>query len=355
MNRRDRILATINHKEPDRVPIGFDIVGEELKAAVLRHYGVRHVRELHDKAGIDAFSVWDWPAVMPEFIGPRKPHVIEHDSTYGSWGKVVEHVYPMENTTLEAYEWPRVEHFDFSTLNTRLRDVKAQDITTASGHAGFGWLHHVQLRGYENALMDVFEDEWMEEYVARNHSFAVAYFSALFAAADGEIDIIRADDDMGGQDALIISPSTWRKWYKPLWKAVFDICHANGAKVWFHSCGFCRDLLDDFVEMGVDILNPIPPYVRGNDHADLKQRYGHLLAFDGGVDQMNILVQGDPKAVRADVKRCIEILAPGGGYIIGPSHVVTRDVPLPNIIALFEAAKDFGSYRQARLPRIPGK
>jgi uroporphyrinogen decarboxylase len=70
---------------------------------------------------------------------------------------------------------------------------------------------------------------------------------------------------------------------------------------------------------------------------------------------MNILVQGDPKAVRADVKRCIEILAPGGGYIIGPSQVVTRDVPLANIIALFEAAKDFGSYRQTRLPRIPGK
>jgi uroporphyrinogen decarboxylase len=106
--------------------------------------------------------------------------------------------------------------------------------------------------------------------------------------------------------------------------------------------------LPDFIEMGADILNPLPPYVRDSDPPEMKQTFGQALAFDGGVDQMNVLVKGTPEMVKEEVRRRISQLAPGGGYILGPSQVITRDIPLPNLVAMFETALEHGAYKVAR-------
>ncbi len=345
MQRRDRILTTLSHREPDRVPIGFDI-GEPLRSQVLYHYGVKELWQLYEKTGIDGFSVWDWPSAQPLYIGPKRAGVSVYDASmaYGMWGKVGERTYPLAGLEPEQYRWPRVEDFDFSHLKKALETIRQMDMTTASGHAGAGWLHHVQMRSYDHAFFDVADDAWMDEYMGKNRDFFLPYFTALFQHAGGMIDLIRADEDLGGQQCMLISPQTWRKWYKPLWREIFDICHANGAKVWLHSCGYCRPLVEDFIEIGADILNPLPPYVKDSDPLDMKQCYGEQLTFDGGVDQMNVLVQGTPLQVREEVKQRLKQLAPGGGYIIGPSQVFSQDVPLENVIAFFETALEFGQY-----------
>lgn len=345
MNRRERILTAISHKEPDRVPIGFDIC-EPLRSQLLKYYGVTELWQLYEKTGIDGFSVWDWPSAQPEYVGPKRQGVEAYDSSaaYGFWGKVGERVYPLAAEGISDYRWPVAEDFDFSNLKSKLRKIKQMDMTAASGHAGVGWLHHVQMRSYDHAFFDVVDDAWMEEYMGRNREFYISYFTSLFHAADGLIDIIRADEDLGGQESMLISPDTWRKWYKPLWSDVFDICKNNGAKIWLHSCGYCRPLVEDFIEIGVDILNPLPPYVRESDPQDMKKCFGDRLTFDGGVDQLNILVLGTPEQVKNEVKLRLKQLAPGGGYIIGPSQVFSPDVPLENAKAFFEAALKFGQY-----------
>ncbi len=344
MNRRDRILTTLAHREPDRVPISFDIYPDEQRA-LCDSYGVTDLEALYRKTGIEAFSVWrpDW-AALPVYIGPPRPGVTAHDSTYGCWGKVGERIYPLAGRRLDEYRWPTVADFDFSRLAADLAAIRGQDRTAASGHASPGWLHHVQMRGYEHALLDVLDDGWMADYMARNHAFFIPYFETLFRNADGLIDIIRADEDLGGHDNMLISPRLWRKWYKPLWQEILAICHRHGARVWLHSCGFCRSVVPDFIEIGADILNPIPPYVRGSDPLDMKRTFGDRLVFDGGVDQMRVLVQGTPDDVRAEVRQRIAELAPGGGYLLGPSQVITRDIPLPNLVAMLEAALDYGRY-----------
>jgi uroporphyrinogen decarboxylase len=345
MGRRERILTTLSHREPDRVPVGYDII-EPLKGAVCAHYGVKGLSELYAKIGVDGFSVWDWPSVQPVYKGPPREGVAEQDGSaaYGPWGKVGEKIYPLADKALDEYRWPSADDFDYSLLRDGLLAVRDMDMTAASGHAGAGWLHHVQMRGYAHALWDVMDHAWMAEYMARNRAFIIPYFERLFRNAGGAIDVIRADEDLGGHENMLISPDLWRKWYKPLWKDVFGICRRNGARVWMHSCGYCRDVMADFIEIGVDILNPLPPYVRGSDPADMKRTYGDRLAFDGGVDQMNVLVQGTPEAVRKEVRLRMDQLAPGGGYIIGPSQVFSRDVPLRNVAAFFDAALEFGSY-----------
>jgi uroporphyrinogen decarboxylase len=200
------------------------------------------------------------------------------------------------------------------------------------------------MRSYEHCLLDVLDEAWMSDYLARCREFFIPYFENLFKYAGGAIDIIRADEDLGGHDRMLISPQLWRKWYKPLWKEVFSICHRNGAKIWLHSCGYCRAVVPDFIEIGADILNPIPPYVRDSDPYDMKQTFGQVLAFDGGVDQMNVLVAGTPEMVKKEVQLRLTQLAPGGGFILGPSQVLTRDIPLENLIAMFDTTLAEGWY-----------
>lgn len=345
MTRRERIMTTINHREPDRVPIGFDMEGG-LRNQLLKHYGVSDFLCLYEKTGIDCFSVWDWPSAHPRYTGPKRPHVENYDRTcaYGCWGKVGELVYPLAVETLDTYRWPKIEDFDFSDLASELKDIRERDMTCAAGHAGLGWLHHVQMRSYDHVFTDILDDTWMEDYMGRTREFYIEYFTYLFRFAEGKIDIIRADEDVGGQNQMLISPGLWRKWYKPLWKEIFDLAHRNGAKVWMHSCGYCRPLIPDFIEIGVDILNPLPPYVRDSEPEEMKKMYGDCLCFDGGVDQMNVLVRGTPAEVRREVILRIDQLKPGGGFIIGPSQVFSRDVPLENAVAFFEAALEYGSY-----------
>jgi uroporphyrinogen decarboxylase len=318
-----------------------------IERSVCDFYGVPDLEGLYQKIGVECFSVWNgkW-AVLPLYTGPHRNGVGEHDlSTYGFWGKVPEHIYPLAVEELDTYRWPRVEDFDFSQLQAGLRMVRAGDHTAASGHAGAGWLHHVQMRGYDLSLLDVLDEGWMRDYMARNRAFLVPYFERLFAEAGGLIDIIRADEDLGGHENMLISPRLWRKWYKPLWAEIFAICHRHGARVWLHSCGFCRSVVEDFIEIGADILNPIPAYVRGSDPLEMKQAFGTRLSFDGGVDQMRVLVGGSPSDVRREVRLRVEQLAPGGGYILGPSQVLTDDIPLDNLAAMFAAVEEFGWYK----------
>ena len=337
MTRRERILAAIDHLPVDHVPIGFDIF-DPLRSQVLAYFGAESLEALYDKTGIEGFSVWDWPAAQPRYIGPAREGITQFDASmaYGCWGKVGEHLYPLAGKELCEYRWPEVEDFDFSHLATDLQRIREMDMTTASGHAGCGWLHHVQMRSYDHAFFDVVDEEWMEEYLARNRAFLVPYFHKLFENANGLIDIIRADEDLGGQASMLISPDCWRRWYKPLWKEVFDICRQHGARIWLHSCGYCRPLVEDFIELGVSVLNPIPPYVRDGDPADMKRTYGTRLAFDGGVDQMNVLAQGTPEEVRQEVRLRMAQLSEGSGWILGPSQVLSGDMPFENIIAFFE-------------------
>lgn len=343
MTRRERILAAIEHRPVDKVPIGFDIF-EPVREGVLRYFGADCLENLYEKSGIEGFSVWDWPSAQPRYIGPKREGVDVYDRSmaYGCWGKVGERIYPLRGKKLDEYRWPTADDFDFSHLKEELSEIRSRDMTTASGHAGCGWLHHVQMRSYDEIFYDVLDNAFMEEYMARNRAFYLDYFTRLFEAADGLIDIIRADEDLGGQQNMLLSPELWRKWYKPLWKEVFAIAKQHGAKIWLHSCGYCYPLVRDFIEIGVDILNPLPPYVRDSDPAAMKAEFGSMLCFDGGVDQMNVLVQGTPEQVRQEVKLRMEQLAPGSGYIVGPSQVIEKDIPLENAIAFFKVCLEYG-------------
>jgi uroporphyrinogen decarboxylase len=336
MTRRERILTALNGGVPDRPPIAFDAHGHALDD-VLKHYGAADINDLYIKAGIDGFSVWGWNSIMGKYCGA--PKIASDGTELDFWGNSYKHHFGLEscNTVedLQHHNWPRVEEFDFSHVYQEALEIKNKDMVVSAGHLGLGYQMHNMLRGNENALYDVCDEHYMSVFMEKLTGFTLSYIDKLLEMAKGEIAVVRADDDVGTMDRLMISPEMWRKHYKTSWKQVFDIVHAHGAKVWFHSCGYIWPLLDDLIEIGIDCWNPFPPYVKDNEHKRLSEFRKGRISFDGGVDHLT-LIHGTPEDVRQKTQQVLDTFAADGGLLIGPSQVFTEDHKTENIIALFE-------------------
>jgi uroporphyrinogen decarboxylase len=153
-------------------------------------------------------------------------------------------------------------------------------------------------------------------------------------------DAIRATDDYGGQQSGLMSPRMWRRLIKPELTRIISATKDAGAMFFLHSCGHIMDLVPDLIEVGVDVLDPIQ--AGANDHAQLKRLYGDKLTFMYGVNSQGALSQGTPDAVDADVRECIRVLAPGGGYILGPDNSIA--IPEANYRAYLAAGERYGRY-----------
>ena len=338
MTRRERILTALQGGVPDRPPISFDSHGDSLRGAML-HYGARDKNDLFTRAGIDGFSVWEWNAVMGAYIGAAK--VAPDGMPLDCWGNAPQRHFGLAAChtigDLRAHAWPTPDQFDFSHVEAQALAIKASDMVVSAGHLGLGYQMHNMLRGNENALYDVCDEVYMHAYLERLVAFTLEYIDALLTAARGHIDVVRADDDLGTMDKLMISPAMWRKYYKPCWQAAFDVVHRHGAKVWFHSCGYVMPLLEDLIEIGIDCWNPFPPYVKENDPARLREMRRGRLALDGGVSHL-VLVHGTRQQVIDETRRVLDTFAPDGGLLIGPSQVFTEDIATENIVAFFDTA-----------------
>jgi len=158
--------------------------------------------------------------------------------------------------------------------------------------------------------------------------------------------MIKIGDDLGTQESLLISPDMYRQILKPIHADyIAFIKERTKAKVFFHTDGDVFDLLDDFVEIGVDVLNPIQTSAgRMANLAELKKRYGKNLVFCGAIDTHHVLPEGSPQEVRQEVRRVINILGEDGGYMVAAVHTIMPGVPAENVVAMAEAVKEFGRY-----------
>jgi uroporphyrinogen decarboxylase len=159
------------------------------------------------------------------------------------------------------------------------------------------------------------------------------------------VDVIAHADDYGTQESQLISPDMFREQIKPRLKTLFERVAqlAPNAKRFFHSCGNVRPLIPDFIEIGVEILNPVHIRAAGMEPVALKREFGKKLVFwGGGVDTQGVLPSGTPQEVKDDVRRNVDALAPGGGFVFNTVHNIQADVPPQNIIAMWEALQEYG-------------
>jgi uroporphyrinogen decarboxylase len=165
-------------------------------------------------------------------------------------------------------------------------------------------------------------------------------------ALGDNVDIIKVGDDLGTQESLLMSPTMYRSILKPVHADYLRfIRERTEAKIFFHTDGDVFPLIDDFVEMGVDVLNPIQTSAGTMANLpELTARWGDVLTFCGAIDTQRILPHGTPNEVRDEVRRVIGILGPGGGYLVSSVHTVMNDVPAENVLAMVDAVEEFGTY-----------
>jgi uroporphyrinogen decarboxylase len=147
-----------------------------------------------------------------------------------------------------------------------------------------------------------------------------------------------------------MSPASYRRVVKPRHKKLMDFIHARTkAKIFFHSCGSVRKVIPDFIDVGVDILNPVQVNATGMDSAELKREFGKDITFwGGGVDTQGVFGSGnvDVQGVKDDVKHRIDDLAPGGGFVFATIHNIQANVPPENIMAMWETLQEYGVYKK---------
>jgi uroporphyrinogen decarboxylase len=260
---------------------------------------------------------------------------------------------PLKDATLEdleKYDWPDPDNPErFVGISERARELYEN-----SNYAVYGnvinnniFLRATYLRGFTQFLMDLVSDEQFSHALLQQIVKIQARITSNFLDQCGKyIDIFRAGDDIATQENLIMSPDCYRKMIKPHQKAYFaSIKERTDAKLLFHSCGAIYPALDDLIEIGVDVLNPIQVTCDlMSDTKKLKEEFGDRLSFCGGIDTQRLLPLGTPDDVMRETCRIISDMGHGGGYLLAAVHNFQEEVPPENILSMFAAVKKYGRY-----------
>jgi uroporphyrinogen decarboxylase len=380
LTSRERVLAVLNHEIPDQVPI---IVGAS-NATGISTPAYRRLKQLLNVQTQEKY-LYDWPelgaAAIDEIVlerlhsdvrgvHDREPDwVREKNRTrepstpyFNSWGVgSVEGdpgtwfpaIHPLAEThaivDIERYPWPDMND------PTRVAHVRAeaQKLADENKYAILAtpWLAFPLERAFAMQRMDRFM-----LYLGRYPDFARALLTRIaelcktlmghFLREIGEnIDMIKIGDDLGMQNSLLMSPKMYRQIVKPIHADYISFIKSRTkAKLFFHTDGDVFDLIPDFIEMGVDILNPIQTSAgKMSNLEELKKQFGKNIIFCGAIDTHHTLPFGTPDEVRAEVKRIIEILGKDGGYMLASVHTILPDVPAENVLAMVDAAVEFGA------------
>ncbi|WP_432799426.1 uroporphyrinogen decarboxylase family protein [Poriferisphaera sp. WC338] len=355
MNSKERVMCAINLEEPDRVPMtlhGTTWVQQRL----CRDLDCHSHKELMLKLRSDIVDIRG--VVDPTYVGPGEaneeisPGVFrnylgwelrEYETEFGIEadydGFILQDAASIEEAA-ERFEWPKVDWFDFSGFAERL-DAWQEFAVMVSSCSVFQ--HCTYLRHMEQFMLDLAMDQAMAEYLMDGYTdFYLAYFDKMFTEVKGRIDILRCADDLASQRSLMISPEMFRSLVAPRLKKLIDLAHSHGVKFFFHSCGALTPLIDDLIGLGIDILDPLQAAAEGMEPEILKARFGDRVCLHGSICTQYLLPNGTPEEVAVETKRRIDLLAPDGGFILAPCHVLQNDVSTANVMALSDTGYHYG-------------
>jgi uroporphyrinogen decarboxylase len=203
------------------------------------------------------------------------------------------------------------------------------------------------LRGLEQWYIDMMTDrKFCEALIEQTFRFWYNYYTGFMEAVGDIVDIVMIGDDIAGQQGPLFSPDFYRSVIKPHHKKLIQhIRSLTQAKIWYHTCGSCVEYIPDLIDIGVDILNPVQTSARNMDPVFLKKKFGNSIVFwGGGIDSQHVLPFVTSDRVKKEVHEALEIFKPGGGYVFNNIHNIQSGVPPGNIIAMYEAAYEFGFY-----------
>jgi uroporphyrinogen decarboxylase len=366
MNSKERVLRAFRkmNENPDRIPIQFDLCRQLTEAfgkklGIDPEYALSYyedltyrisANEIRIKLGSDVVVVGG--TVPTDYI----PEIVSGNITRNEFGM---HMKPT-SLYVEVVKCPLedangirdIENYSFPNPYSAGRFEKAKMDIERFGKEYFiigdveislfemAW----HLTGLEKYLVAMLCDEpWLELLNDRIEEWSMGLALQLVKAG---VDAIWFGEDLGSQTSTLISPEDWRTRFKPRHKRMIDHLKKENPEIIIimHSDGAVAPLIDDFIEIGVDVYNPVQPNVAGSDPQELKDKYGERICFFGGIDQQSLLPSGDIKLIRKEIKRRISILGKNSGYLLAPAHILQPDVSMDTIEEMIKAAMEFGKY-----------
>ncbi len=345
---RQRVLRTLAHESVDRVPTDFwaePKTWENLKA----HFKTESKSEVLRQLEVDIRTV------TPTYVGPP-PKVYPDGSITNEWGmrkritltdfgsEIVDFVEPplrqaSSAAEVAAHPWPSADWWDVSDLQQKIDTINCDNEYFIRCHIGSILESTWALRGFEQTFLDLGQGSLIPGLIFDHLTQKLIEIGEMILdAAGGRIDAIFTWDDFGGQQNLLMSPTLIRRELVPRHRRIIDAFHKYGTRVFFHSDGAVYPLLNDFINMGVDVLNPLQSRAKGMDLPKIKQLFGDKLGFHGAIDIQQTLPFGTIEDVQAEVRNRVEVLGRNGGYILCPEHYLQPDTPMENIVALYDPA-----------------
>ena len=385
MTSRERILTALDHREPDRVPLdlgGTHVTGISWGAyqRLRAHLGLSERppiwSDVIQQIVLPDSDIFDCLEVDTRGLFPLCSHnwnvperLVDGDENWvyrDEWG--ITHHFPKEGglwftivdepladappsvETVQCYAWPDASDRNrIDGLRGQAEEFRRADkIVMLKGLCAGIFEMAQRIRGMQNTLTDpLLYPEVADRLFGTIADLKIAFYEMALRELGGLVDIIVETDDYGTQKSQLISPDQYRATLKHHQVRMFSAIKrmAPHAFLFFHSCGNVRPFLPDFIEAGVDILNPIHTSAVGMEPRALKKDFGDALTFwGGGIDTQHILPSGTPLIVRDEVRRNLDALAPGGGYVFSAVHNIQSEVPPENTMAMWEALREYGRY-----------
>jgi uroporphyrinogen decarboxylase len=244
--------------------------------------------------------------------------------------------------------WPSPDWFDYGVVEAQCDAVRATGRAVVFMGDRLNRVAQLKpamyLRGVEAILTDLALDPGLAAAImGRIHDFYLEYLRRILDAARGKIDLVLTGDDFGSQHGLLVSRDMWCRALRPGFAACVALIKRSGARAMHHTCGAVAELIPDFIDCGLDVLQSLQPEAPGMDLGALQRQFGDRLAFHGGISIQRTLPFGTPDEVRREVRAIADAARARGGYIFCTAHNIQADTPVENVEALLAAYRDYGS------------
>ena len=354
LNSKERVLTAFHHQIPDRIPVDY-MTNPGIDWRLKAHFGLA---EDDDEGLLQALGV-DFRVVNAPYVGPQlypQPAGIQTNpwgaprrwtahETGGYWEYVD---FPLQNAGLEEIEaWPlpSPDEHNYSQIEATCDRFSQYCMVTGGPNVGDIINSTSMIRNMEKTLIDlVNDDEACLRWIDRRLEVQLEILRRTIEAAHGKLDVLWMGEDLGTQRGPMISPRLFRKHIRPRLQQFVDLASDSSMLVMVHSCGSSSWAFEDFIEMGVKVVDTLQPEAKAMEPAYLKETYGSRLAFHGCISTAGPVAYGTPEEAVANARNIMAAMMPGGGYAFAPTHQLQDNSQVENVVALYEAAREFGQY-----------
>ena len=352
MTSKERTLLAAKRQKVDRPPTSLRCT-PEMWAKLTAHFDVQTPTQVLDKLDVDMRQIY-----LP-FTGPKElstPTLGGEGKDF--WGNTMAGISNEFNTYFEIvghslgecktasdirnFKWPSLDWWDYKAIPKIIEEHQQTGERAVMFLVGGCFETPWYMRGMEQFFMDLLtEPEIVYEICTHVREYYYERGMRVINEAHGAIDMIGSGGDLGGEETLMVRPELWREHIKPHTKKLITNFKEMGFTTWYHSDGSIVPVINDFIEMGLDYLDPIQTGAAGMDPENMADKFADRLSFHGAIDEVGLLPHATPDEVYEETQRVISVLGVNHGYCVSPTHMVQGDTSVENVLAIYKAAKDY--------------